>query len=95
MNQVSAGGFTRVTKKKARSLFSEGKDVYMLPCKLNPANIWMAPALMVRPDVSSGDNVPNNANLFDRIENEYSYYNCGSYEMGYYTSFYIKDEDAA
>lgn len=94
MNQVSAGGFTRVTKKKARSLFSEGKDVYMLPCKIHPANIWMKPALMVRPEQPE-DEVPNNANLFDRIENEYSYYNCGSYEMGYYVSFYVKDEDAA
>lgn len=93
MIPVSVGGFTRITKWKAKGYFAEGKDVYMLPNRLSPANIWMPPALMTRPDDEDGE-IHNNANLFERIENAYSYYNC-NFEVGDYVSFYVRDADMA
>lgn len=84
MIPISAGGFTRISKAKAKKLFSQGSDVFMLPCNVNPANPWIKPVLMRAEDEMD----ETTEKTFEKIENSFHYYNCTTSELGYRTSFY-------
>ncbi len=79
MNHVTIDGFTRITKHAARKRHNEGLASYMLPCNMNPSNIWMKPVY-----------TPQGA-TFAEIVNAFEYYNCNT-ETGRYAAFYIKEE---
>lgn len=74
----------RVTKKEARDLYRAG-GVYVLPSKVRPSfdNFWIQPMLLsVRK--------PNGSislRTFDKVLNEYKYYNCND-ELGNCTRYY-------
>lgn len=84
MNHISIDGYTRVSKRKARRLFMEGVEILVLPCKVNPANVWEMTARMSNSSIED----------FEKWLNEYSYYSCNYNELGRYPAFYIKEKEA-
>lgn len=71
--------YTKIDKRQARKLWGEGKNFIMVSCKLRP---------------EFGINV-NSASWkqlkdFDKLVNEFSYYNCGDSERGRYPAFYVE-----
>lgn len=76
MNLIENAQFKRITKGVARKLFNKGHDVYVLPCNVRLDSIWVSPTL-----------IPKEYD-FDKVINEYTYYNCNR-ELGTYCSYYI------
>ena len=73
--------YKKVNKTQARKLFLQKKDIYILPCKVYIGNMWIKPYIA---------NITKKVDFdFDKLINEYEYYNC-NYELGYYASYYIK-----
>ena len=78
----------------AKKLFDTGSLIRIVPNKINPNNIW---GLCV--DIKKIDNVPiesiydiNYYNDFNRIINDFTYYNCSN-ETGLYCSFYLLENN--
>lgn len=82
MKQININGYKRITKHAARKRFNNCESCYMLPCKMNPGNIWMKPVPVP---------VYDGHNSFDKIVNAFEYYNCSN-ATGNYTAFYVKME---
>ena len=76
------GKYYRIEKRQARRFYKTPyyKYLYFAPCKM-------------RPDAfGSGPWAPSDNNVFfDKIVNEFEFYNC-NFETGYYTAFYIPIE---
>ena len=76
--------YARIRKDVARRLFNEGKTVYLTPSNIAASdhNLWIKPYAI------------NNRSKedFDSLINRYEYYNC-NYELGYYTNFWINEDD--
>lgn len=73
------GNWERITKRMARTLVTQGKKVFMYPCKGNPSNTFFAQPCLIQVEED---------NSFDTMVNRFEYYNCNR-EMGRYASFYI------
>ena len=78
----------------AKKLFEAGAKIRMVPHKINPNNIWGLCA-----DIKKIDSVPleaiyniNHYNDFNRIINDFSYYNCSN-ETGLYLHFYLLENN--
>lgn len=84
MKNIVTTNWARISKKQAQARYKTNQDVFVLPCKMHPENVWQKPINMFCRDRS-----------FDQIVNEFTYYNC-DYERGYYPAFYItrKEYDA-
>lgn len=82
-----SGQYTRVRKDVARRLFNEGRTIYLTPSNIaaSDSNIWVKPY-----PISN----QRSRKSFDDIVNEFEYYNC-NYELGYYTNFWINEEEKA
>lgn len=78
MRHIETKHYTRISKAAARSLYAAGDDVYFCPVNLNPESPW---GLVWNP--------PNNDIPFEKLVNEYEWYNCNN-ECGRYTAFYIE-----
>lgn len=65
----------KIRKNVARKLFNEGTEIYLCPC-----NMRVDTAIKVKKTDSRND--------FDKLVNEFAYYNCNS-ERGRYTSYYV------
>ena len=76
--------FIKVNKTKAKNLYNKGINVYIVPFKVYPNynNMWIQPIMI---------NNFTNENFDSRVNN-FEYYNC-NYELGYYTSFYIAEDE--
>lgn len=72
----------KINKIQAEKLYILGKTIYVLPCRVTLDNPWIKPYEIHQDHV--GDN------SFDKVINNYMYYNCNS-ELGNYCSFYIKN----
>ncbi len=76
--------YTRIRKDVARRLFNEGRTIYLTPSNVavSDSNMWIKPyAIKNRSEKS-----------FDDAVNAFEYYNC-NYELGYYTNFWINEEE--
>lgn len=72
---------TRIDRRKARKLWKEGKDFWIVACNLRPEY-----GMRYRKEWTShfhGD--------FDKMVNNFTYYNCINSETGRYPAFYIED----
>lgn len=83
-------GYIKCIRPKAERLFNEGKTIYLLPCKCNrlcltEKNCWITP-VQIKKDADAG-------NTFKKLVDSFEYYNCNR-EVGYYTHFYVKEEEA-
>lgn len=73
---------TKINKTQARKLFNDGVMIYLLPCRVGFNNCWIVPHSIIKGEDEHAD--------FDRILNNFEYYNCG-YGLGNYTAFYTKN----
>jgi hypothetical protein len=74
-----SGNVKRVRKREARRRYDAGETVYIISHKMMPFTAWH-----IEYAASKREDVP-----FDRIVQEYSWYNC-SYETGYYPAYYVE-----
>ena len=83
MRNLDTRKYTRVRKDVARRLYGEGKTIYLTPSNVaaSDSNLWVKP---FHPDMMKN---------FDNIIDAFEYYNC-NYELGYYTNFWINEEEA-
>lgn len=79
-----SGQYTRVRKDVARRLYKEGRTIYLTPSNIaaSDSNIWVKPY-----PINNGDE-----KNFDDVVGEFEYYNC-NHELGYYTNFWINEEE--
>lgn len=69
----------RINKKEARRRFNQGEDITLVACKMRVDSPW-----------GLGCRINNKDDRdFDKIVNNFEYYNCTS-ETGYYASYYIE-----
>ena len=80
--------YKKVNKKQARKLFLQRYDIYLLPCKVNLQNMWIKPCII---SIVNKENGKARDVDFDKLVNEYEYYNCNYNELGKYASYYIKE----
>lgn len=85
-NLDSGNKYSRVRKDVARKLFKEGKTIYLTPSNVvaSDSNMWIKPYPI---------NNQRGLKSFDAVVNEFEYYNCNYYELGYYTNFWINEEE--
>ena len=83
MNQVRVNGYVRISKQKARRLYDNGENIYLLPCKVSPASEWIRPY--------QANDYLEYQRSFDRVLASFEYYNCQYNELGKYPAFYIKE----
>lgn len=72
----------KIRKNTARKLFNEGRELIITPCKCNPHGAWLTGFTICKNTLENSD--------FDRLINEFEYYNCNS-ELGKYTAFYTEE----
>lgn len=70
----------QVNKTKARRMFNEGKELYMIPCNMRLNSPWGGPCRIV-PKVFD--------NTFEQAVNVFEYYNCNA-ETGKYANFFVE-----
>ena len=71
----------KIRKNKARKLFNEGCELIIIPCNCSPNGVWLTGFRICKTNLENSD--------FDRLINEFEYYNCNS-ELGRYTHYYIE-----
>ena len=71
----------KIRKNTARKLFNNGHELIIIPCKCAPGRVWLTGFKICKNNLENAD--------FDRLINEFEYYNCNS-ELGRYTHFYIE-----
>ena len=84
-NLDSGNKYSRVRKDVARKLLKEGKTIYLTPSNVvaSDSNLWIKPY-----PISNQRSLKS----FDNIVDEFEYYNC-CYKLGYYTNFWINEEE--
>ena len=78
----------------AKKLFDKGAFIRIVPNKMRPDNMWG-----LYNDIKKIDSIPieaiydiNYYNNFNRIINDFKYYNCSN-ETGLYLHFYLLDDN--
>ena len=71
----------KIRKSTARKLFNEGHELIIIPCNCSPNGVWFKGFRICKTKLENSD--------FDRLINEFEYYNCNS-ELGRYTHYYIE-----
>lgn len=84
-NHPIYGKIQRITKRIARKLYDEGKDIIIAACNLNPESPYCIGSCIAKE--LDGEIIP-----FDKAVNFYEVHNCDRYS-GYYASFYVKEDD--
>ncbi len=74
----------KITKAEAKKLYESGKSIYLNPSKMRPNGVWHQ---AMKVSKASLDNKLSHAPSFDKLVNEYHYYNCNK-EMGLVVHFY-------
>ena len=75
----------KIRKNQARKLFNEGHELIIIPCNCSPNGVWVSGFRICKANLENSD--------FDRLINEFEYYNCNS-ELGRYTHYYIEGVQA-
>mgnify|MGYP003391799617 FL=1 len=75
----------KIRKNTARKLFNEGHALIIIPCNCSPNGFWVKGFRICKTKLENSD--------FDRLINEFEYYNCNS-ELGRYTHYYIEGAHA-
>lgn len=69
-----------INKLKARNLYNKGFTIALLPCNVRSLTGIVQPVRITKQPGMD----------FDKIVNEYEYYNCNN-ELGKYTHFYVDE----
>jgi hypothetical protein len=85
MRNLDNGKYTRIRKDVARRLFNEGKTIYLTPSNVvaSDSNMWITPIPIGR---------EYGLRCFNCAVSEFGYHNC-NHELGYYTNFWIIEEE--
>lgn len=75
----------QVSKRTARKLWEEGKEIYFHPSNMWFDNMWQHPM------PASKDGYSFAGHTFDQVCDSFYYYNCNS-ESGKYIHFFIKED---
>ena len=75
----------KIRKNTARKLFNEGQELIIIPCNCAPNGAWLTGFRICKTNLENSD--------FDRLINEFEYYNCNS-ELGRYTHYYLEEARA-
>ena len=78
--------YKRVTKGKARKLYNKGCTIHLLPCRVSQVALYHTDNSFVQPLSISLNKCYRD---FDKLVNEYEYYNCTDTTMGKHTNFYV------
>lgn len=83
MRDLTIGKYRRVRKDVARRLFEGGRMIYLTPSDVvaDDSNMWIKPFPIEQGECE-----------FDRHVDNFEYYNC-CHELGYYTNFWISEDD--
>lgn len=83
--------YVRINKKTAKKLYDSGEIIYLCACKLRPGGFWRPEIAIAKDGRPDGDVQYFSASDsdFDKIIDEFTYYNCDN-GSGYYPSYYIK-----
>ena len=86
--------YKKVNKPIARKMYNKGYTIKLLPCKVSDSVVTGVPHDFdwIKPVEISEKTCTHDANKFDRSVNDFEYYNCNS-EMGYYSHYYVSEED--
>ena len=75
--------YEKITMQKARKLYTEHKDIIMVPCRLRP-DCFMAVTINANnPDCMAYES-------FTTMVNAFRYYNCINRETGRGVAFYVE-----
>jgi hypothetical protein len=86
MNQITIDGYRRINKTNARKLYNRGVEIVLCPNKMRPFTPWQFEIRIKR-------KLDWTATTFDKVVNEFEYYNCTNTETGYRTSYYARETD--
>lgn len=78
----------QITIRKARRLYNEGKQVYLQSCNMRFNSMWQSACCVSKKTKQWCSDLD-----FDRIVNEFVFYNCDN-ERGSYANFFVRKEDA-
>lgn len=83
--------YKRITKPVARKMYNEGYDISLIPCcvssrVLGGNHLWLKPVTLNIKDCEYTEN------KFDRMVNDFEYYNCNA-ELGYYPHYFVSTDD--
>ena len=82
--------YTRINKTAARNAYVNGVTVVLCPVKLSPFTAWNTSHQVNREYREEYCiNEMGVKNDFDNLVNSFEYYNCSSFDTGYYCAFYI------
>lgn len=73
----------RVNKATARKMYRSGCEIHLLPCKVRLKNEWVSPIAI---------SLETHKVTFDRVVNQYEYYNCNK-DLGYYAHYYVTEDE--
>lgn len=83
MKQLEIGDFKRISKAAAKKLYDNGGTVYVCPINMDPTNpYWSMAAEINKQDLEGLD--------FNKMINQYTYYNCINNQTGLYPAFYVE-----
>ena len=94
MRDCSVYGYRLVSKAAARRMYNDGKVVYLCPSFLRPGSMWHPEVAVTKMDLSQASEEASyfvsNTRDFDKLVDEFMYYNCRS-GVGRYPAYYIKE----
>ena len=102
MKKEFYNGMVRVTKPTALRHYLKGEMVYLFPDKANPNSPWILPVMMQLESkncslLELSDKVivrhvkEESKERFNKIVNEFEFYNCNDYELGEYAKFFVME----
>ena len=85
MVKVETANWRRISKAKARQAYLRGDDpIRVVPCKVDPDNVWGIGTDIVLDDESQG----RSKERWETFLNHYIWDNCQHNELGKYPAFY-------
>ena len=81
--------FKRVDKRTARRAYNAGVDVHFCPVNLRPFNRYGFGLDMT---INKND-ISCDGQTFETVLNAFEFYNCRDTETGFYTAFYINENE--
>lgn len=84
--------YVRINKMRARGLFDKGKTILLMQSKMIWSNPWENPCPINKADECEEAWAPSKVPLFDRMINNFRYYNCDS-ERGRGVKYFVDRRD--
>lgn len=80
MLKIETKNFRRISKQAAKKRYYMNQPVIMVPCKVNPENDYIGSRPLTLESCSGA--------TFERVLNEFTFYNCNYSELGKYAAYY-------